>query len=93
VTGYLIDLAIGIIFFLYGARLSREAVIGGMTHWRLHLLAFASTCVLFPVLGLALSHWRPARRTAAPSTFPEKSRMEGRNNLVVRQIIFLGSNK
>src|SRR5690348_5401881 len=29
--------AIGLVFFLHGARLSREAVIGGLTHWRLHL--------------------------------------------------------
>jgi sodium/bile acid cotransporter 7 len=50
---YLIDFAIGAMFFLYGARLSREAVLGGMTNWRLHLLVFASTFVLFPALGLA----------------------------------------
>jgi sodium/bile acid cotransporter 7 len=58
-TGYLIDFAIGIMFFLYGARLSREAVISGLTHWRLHLLVFASTFVLFPVLGLVASPLAP----------------------------------
>jgi len=48
-------IAIGLVFFLHGARLSREAVIAGMTHWRLHLLVLAATFVLFPLLGLALA--------------------------------------
>lgn len=34
------NLAIALLFFLYGARLSREAVFAGMTHWRLHLAVF-----------------------------------------------------
>lgn len=51
--GVVTKLAIGLLFFLHGAKLSREAVIGGMTHWRLHLLIVASTFVLFPILGLA----------------------------------------
>ena len=46
--------AIGILFFLHGAKLSREAVVAGLTHWRLHLLVLASTFVLFPLLGLLL---------------------------------------
>ncbi|MFI4975218.1 MAG: bile acid:sodium symporter family protein [Caulobacterales bacterium] len=46
-------LAIALLFFLHGARLSREAVIAGITHWRLHLLVLATTFVLFPLLGLA----------------------------------------
>src|SRR5512144_794064 len=44
---------IGLLFFLHGARLSREAVIAGMAHWRLHLTVLAATFVLFPLLGLA----------------------------------------
>lgn len=44
--------AIGLLFFLYGARLPREAVVAGITHWRLQLLVFLFTFVLFPVLGL-----------------------------------------
>ncbi len=51
--GVVTKLAIGLLFFLHGAKLSREAVVGGMTHWRLHLLVIASTFVLFPLLGLA----------------------------------------
>jgi len=46
--------AIALLFFLHGAKLSREAVVAGATHWRLHLLVFASTFILFPVLGFAL---------------------------------------
>lgn len=46
--------AIGMLFFLHGAKLSREAILNGITHWRLHLLVFGSTFVLFPLLGLAL---------------------------------------
>ncbi|WP_049621047.1 bile acid:sodium symporter family protein [Frateuria defendens] len=48
------DLAIALLFFLHGAKLSREAVVAGMTHWRLHLTVLASTFVLFPLLGLLL---------------------------------------
>lgn len=44
--------AIAILFFLHGAKLSREAVVQGIMHWRLHAVTFAFTFVLFPVLGL-----------------------------------------
>ncbi|MGJ7509426.1 bile acid:sodium symporter family protein [Variovorax sp. GT1P44] len=50
----LTTVAIGLLFFLHGAKLSREAILGGITHWRLHLLVFASTFIMFPVLGLLL---------------------------------------
>ncbi|HVI54468.1 MAG TPA: bile acid:sodium symporter family protein [Luteibacter sp.] len=52
--GALTDIAIALLFFLHGAKLSREAVVAGMTHWRLHLTVLASTFVLFPLLGLLL---------------------------------------
>ena len=55
VMGLVTTLAIALLFFLYGARLSREAVIAGLTHWRLQLLVFLSTFLLFPVLGLGMS--------------------------------------
>src|SRR5262252_439836 len=47
------NVAVGLLFFLHGAKLSREAVVAGATHWRLHALVLASTFVLFPLLGLA----------------------------------------
>lgn len=46
-------LAIALLFFLQGARLSRRAIWDGILHWRLHLLAFAFTFIGFPLLGLA----------------------------------------
>jgi sodium/bile acid cotransporter 7 len=49
------SIAIGMVFFLHGAKLSREAVIKGITHWRLHLVVLASTFVLFPFLTLGLA--------------------------------------
>lgn len=45
-------LAIALLFFMHGAKLSREAIIAGATHWRLHLLVFGCTFVMFPLLGL-----------------------------------------
>ncbi|NYE61246.1 sodium/bile acid cotransporter 7 [Duganella sp. 1224] len=46
--------AVSLLFFLHGAKLSREAVIAGITHWRLHLLVMLCTFALFPLLGLVL---------------------------------------
>jgi sodium/bile acid cotransporter 7 len=46
--------AVSMLFFLHGAKLSREAVVAGITHWRLHLLVLLCTFALFPVLGLVL---------------------------------------
>jgi len=46
------NIAIAALFFLHGARLSREAIVGGLLHWRLHLVILACTFVLFPLLGL-----------------------------------------
>ncbi|MBM6580675.1 bile acid:sodium symporter [Microvirga sp. BT689] len=45
--------SIALLFFLQGARLPREAIVQGVGHWRLHLMVFAATFVLFPILGLA----------------------------------------
>lgn len=50
----LTDLAIALLFFLHGARLSREAVMIGAMNWRLHLGVVVSTFVLFPLLGWLL---------------------------------------
>jgi sodium/bile acid cotransporter 7 len=48
----LTKLVIALLFFLHGAKLSRQAVVAGITHWRLHLVILAATFVLFPLLGL-----------------------------------------
>jgi sodium/bile acid cotransporter 7 len=46
--------SIALLFFMHGAKLSREAIVAGLTHWRLHLLVFGCTFALFPVMGVAL---------------------------------------
>jgi sodium/bile acid cotransporter 7 len=55
--------AIALLFFLYGARISPQAVLAGIMHWRLQSLVFLSTFVLFPLIGLlltsALRLWMP----------------------------------
>ncbi|HEV7833880.1 MAG TPA: bile acid:sodium symporter, partial [Caballeronia sp.] len=51
---WLTNIAVGLLFFLHGAKLSREAIVSGMTHWRLHIVVLLSTFALFPLLGLAL---------------------------------------
>ncbi|HEU0229048.1 MAG TPA: bile acid:sodium symporter family protein [Burkholderiaceae bacterium] len=52
--GWITDLAIALLFFLHGARLSREAVIAGMSRWRLHVAIFSATFLLFPILGVLI---------------------------------------
>jgi len=54
VLGKVTVVAIGLLFFLHGAKLSREALLSGLTNWRLHLVVLASTFVMFPLLGLAM---------------------------------------
>jgi sodium/bile acid cotransporter 7 len=51
---HLTSVAIAALFFLHGAKLSRQAVIAGASHWRLHALVLLTTFVLFPLFGLAL---------------------------------------
>ncbi|WP_344533355.1 bile acid:sodium symporter family protein [Streptomyces albiaxialis] len=46
-------IAVGLIFFLYGARLSTREALDGLRHWRLHLAVVLCTFALFPLLGLA----------------------------------------
>ena len=46
--------AIAMLFFFHGAKLSRKAVLSGIAHVRLHALVVVATFGLFPLLGLAL---------------------------------------
>jgi sodium/bile acid cotransporter 7 len=59
---------IALLFFLHGARLPREAILAGLTNWKLHLLVLACTFVLFPLLGLALKPLATA--VATPALYP-----------------------
>ncbi|GHB61741.1 bile acid:sodium symporter [Streptomyces cirratus] len=47
------SLAVALLFFLYGARLSTREALDGLRHWRLHLTVLAATFAVFPLLGLA----------------------------------------
>ncbi|WP_375244047.1 bile acid:sodium symporter family protein [Sphingomonas parapaucimobilis] len=53
-AGYLADAGIVLLFFLHGAKLSREAIWTGLRNWPLHLAVLASTFLLFPLLGLGM---------------------------------------
>lgn len=54
VMDWVVKIVIGVLFFLYGARLSTREALNGLMHWRLHLLILAFTFLLFPLIGLAL---------------------------------------
>ncbi len=59
------DIAIGLLFFLHGARLSRDTVVAGALHWRLHLTILLTTFAIFPILGLMIG-FLPEDILAAP---------------------------
>ena len=48
------DVGIALLFFLHGAKLSREAIIDGARAWKLHLTTMGLTFVLFPMVGLGV---------------------------------------
>ncbi|WP_322963802.1 bile acid:sodium symporter family protein [Sphingomonas fuzhouensis] len=54
-AGYMADAGIVLLFFLHGAKLSRDAIWTGMRNWPLHLAVLASTFVLFPLLGFGVA--------------------------------------
>jgi len=54
IAGICANVGIVLLFFLHGARLSRQAVIDGVRHWRLHAAVAAMTYILFPILGIAV---------------------------------------
>lgn len=51
---WLTHAAIALLFFLHGAKLSRQAIVAGALHWRLHVLVFAVTFGAFPLFGVLL---------------------------------------
>lgn len=54
IFGQLTNVAIALLFFLYGARLSTQEALNGLKHWRLHLTILAFTFVAYPLIGIAL---------------------------------------
>ncbi|MBC3940849.1 bile acid:sodium symporter family protein [Sphingomonas albertensis] len=55
IVGYAADIGIVLLFFLHGAKLSRDAIWAGLRNWKLHLAVLAVTFVAFPLFGLGLS--------------------------------------
>ncbi len=47
-------IAVSLLFFMHGAKMSRDAVLSGITHWRLHLTVASCTFLLFPLFGFLL---------------------------------------
>lgn len=62
--GRLTTAGVALLFFVHGAALPREAVIAGLTQWRLHLFIFSITFIVFPLLVLPLA---PLGRVWLPS--------------------------
>ena len=60
VAAVVTKLAVGFLFFLYGARISAEQARAGAGHWRLHLVVLLTTFMLFPVLGMLAMPLSPA---------------------------------
>lgn len=49
-----IKVAVALIFFAYGARLSPSQTLDGLRNWRLHTAILMATFVIFPLLGLVI---------------------------------------
>lgn len=54
VMEWVTNIGIAMLFFLHGSRLSRDAIIAGAMHWRLHIAIFSTTFIFFPLIGIAL---------------------------------------
>ncbi|MDR3528408.1 MAG: bile acid:sodium symporter [Rhizomicrobium sp.] len=54
VMAWITNAGIVLLFFLHGARLSRQAILAGIGAWKIHILALATTFVVFPAIGLGL---------------------------------------
>jgi len=50
IAGY----GVSVIFFFYGASLSPESLLSGLSKWRLHLMVQLSTFVLFPLIIIVM---------------------------------------
>jgi sodium/bile acid cotransporter 7 len=57
IAGLVADAGIVLLFFLHGAKLSREAIWSGARAWKLHLATLGTTFVAFPILGLIVGRF------------------------------------
>jgi len=46
--------SIGVLFFLYGVRLSTAETVAGLTNWKLHIAILVTTFAAFPLVGVSL---------------------------------------
>ena len=54
VAAYAAGAGIVLLFFLHGAKLSRDAIWQGARNWRLHIATLGVTFALFPLLGIGV---------------------------------------
>lgn len=59
-------IAVALLFFFHGAALSREQIVAGASHWRLHILITLLTFVFFPLVVLPIN----GMSSFAPSWMP-----------------------
>lgn len=52
IAGMLTDGGIVLLFFLHGAKLSRDAILSGAKAWKLHIATLGTTFIAFPLVGL-----------------------------------------
>ncbi|WP_066556457.1 bile acid:sodium symporter family protein [Croceicoccus bisphenolivorans] len=53
-AGKVTNFAIALLFFLHGAKLSRQAILQGIGALKVHLLVFIATFAMFPLLGIGV---------------------------------------
>ncbi|WP_309044496.1 bile acid:sodium symporter family protein [Marinobacter sediminicola] len=58
--------AVALLFFFHGAALSREQIVAGASHWRVHILITALTFGFFPLVVLPIN----GMNSIAPSWMP-----------------------
>jgi len=51
---WITNAGIVLLFFLHGTRLSRQAILDGISAWKIHALALGTTFIFFPIIGLCL---------------------------------------
>lgn len=52
--GLITSIGVALVFFLHGAAMSREKLVAGAKHWRLHTFVQSFTYIVFPVIGAVL---------------------------------------
>ena len=58
--------SIGLLFFLYGVRLSTAETVAGLTNWKLHVAILATTFVAFPLVARFVTFQPRQRLTDIP---------------------------